>query len=178
MFSDDPSAIRMTQTAQHPIISNLNYCAKLTHPIDLADLSRKWIDTPFKYTLQPITRILMHSGNGVAINISPEGSIVILGKISPENAQTLMYDLVKRIGFYLGKVIDLIQPPRVASLMASAKLPFKIDMGELMSKISKCTRCKRNPGIWWKIDKFGVKTVGVFSSGSLMLCGAQSLRDL
>ena len=42
----------------------------------------------------------------------------------------------------------------------------------------KCNRSKKNPGIWWKIQKHGVQTVGIFASGSLQLCGAKSVEDL
>ena len=99
----------------------------------------------------------------------------MLGKISPIDAEELICSLQKKIGMYLGRRIAFSEAPRVASLMASAKLPYEIDIGELMCKISKCNRSKRNPGIWWKIGRFGIKTVGIFASGSLQLCGAQSI---
>jgi hypothetical protein len=47
-----------------------------------------------------------------------------------------------------------------------------------MEKVSKCTRSKRNPGIWWKINKFGIKTLGIFSSGSIKMCGMNTDENL
>jgi hypothetical protein len=41
-----------------------------------------------------------------------------------------------------------------------------------MDKTPKCVRSSRNPGIWWKIEKFGIKSIGIFATGAIKLCGA------
>lgn len=169
----------MTQSARHPSISNINFYAKLCSPIDLDKLTKSWLESEkIVYTLLPIPRILISYGNGIAANISPEGAIVVLGKISPGEADKLVRVLVKKMCMYLKRKLSFMEEPRVASLMGSAKLPFEINFEALMEKVPKCNRSRKNPGIWWKIQNYGVQTVGIFASGSLQLCGAKSVEDL
>ena len=142
----------MIQTAHTPSISNLTYCAKFESPIDLASLAKTWFESEhIKYTLLPIPRVLIHYSNGIAINISPLGSVVMLGKIHPKNAEKIMFQLRERVSKYMGKDIKFSEAPRTASILVSAKLPYKIDICDLIDKNPKCNRSERNPGVWWKI---------------------------
>ena len=99
--------ITMTQTARRPSISNINYYAKLSEPIDLAKIAKSWLETQhIVYTLLPIPRILIYYENGVAVNVSPEGAIVMLGKVSPNDAEKILQCLIKKISLYLKKKLS------------------------------------------------------------------------
>lgn len=91
----------------------------------MAYLAKEWFESEMiEYTLLPIPRVLIRYSNGIAVNISPKGSIVLLGKISPIEADKIICQLQKKVSIYFKKNIPFSEPPRVASLLASAKLPY------------------------------------------------------